>query len=66
MIPQKHKNKCRNARNINNEDNVIPQREHNDTSLLEWADEEIEEMPENKCKRMIQDCSSVQRSSYKK
>lgn len=39
------KNKCRHKRNMNKKDNMTPQKEHNNASILVFEFEEIHEMP---------------------
>lgn len=53
MFAQMLKNKYRNIRNKNKEDNMPPQKELNNTLILECEDKRIDEMPENEFKRII-------------
>lgn len=49
---------------MNKEDNMIPQKEHNNTSILDCEDEETGKISEKEKNRLIQDYSKTQRSNH--
>lgn len=52
MIHNMDKNQCRNARQMKKEGILIPQKEHNNTVILDCEDRETNKMPERDFRRL--------------
>lgn len=53
MLPRMYKSQHRNTRNRNEEGNMTPQKEHNITLILDYEEEETDEMLEKEFERMM-------------